>query len=109
MSNALAPGAKPGFFLPPLREDLKLLPAAANRDGSPAWMIQDPVTNRFYRLGWLEFEMLSRWHFRSPELVLRALSEDTPLKASSDDLVQMVGFFKQHNLLRASDQQGIAD
>ena len=109
MNTALAPNAKPGFLLPPLREDLKLMPAAANRDGSPAWMVQDPVSNRFYRLGWLEFEMLSRWHFRSPELVLRALSEDTPLRASSDDLVQMVGFFKQHNLLRASDQQGVAD
>jgi putative peptide zinc metalloprotease protein len=97
------------IVLPSLREDLKLLAAAPNRDGSPAWMVQDPVTNRFYRLGWLEFELLSRWHFRSPELILRAVKEDTQLEPSQDDVLQMLGFFKQHHLLRASDGNGVAD
>jgi putative peptide zinc metalloprotease protein len=97
------------IVLPSLREDLKLMAAAPNRDGSPAWMVQDPVSNRFYRLGWLEFELLSRWHFRSPELILRAVKEDTQLQPSQDDLLQMLGFFKQHHLLRASDSAAVAD
>ena len=46
--------------LPPLREELRLLPAAANHDGSPAWMVHDPINNRFFRVGWLDFEMLLR-------------------------------------------------
>ena len=58
--------AQPQRELPALREDLKLFPAAANRDGSPAWMIQDPVSNRFFRIGWLEFELLSRWDLKNP-------------------------------------------
>jgi putative peptide zinc metalloprotease protein len=95
--------------LPSLREDLKLLVAAPNRDGSPAWMVQDPVTNRFYRLGWLEFELLSRWHFRSPELIIRAVQEDTQLEPTGDDVMQMLGFFKQHHLLRIGDEKGVAD
>ena len=57
--------------LPPLREELRLLPAAANRDGSPAWMIHDPVCNRFYRIGWLDFEMLARWSLGSAQAVVR--------------------------------------
>jgi putative peptide zinc metalloprotease protein len=24
-------------------------------------MIQDPVTNRFFRIGWLDFELLVHW------------------------------------------------
>jgi putative peptide zinc metalloprotease protein len=99
----------PIVSLPSLREDLKLLNAAPNRDGSPAWMVQDPVTNRFYRLGWLEFEVLSRWHFRSPELIMRAVREDTNLQPSNDDVMQMLGFFKQHHLLRAADAGAVAD
>ena len=95
--------------LPPLREDLKLLVGSPNRDGSPAWTVQDPVTNRFFRLGWLEFEVLSRWHFRNPDLILRALQEDTPLTASLEDVTQMASFFKQHNLLRVQDAQGVRD
>ncbi len=95
--------------LPSLREDLKLLTAAPNRDGSPAWMVQDPVTNRFYRLGWIEFELLSRWHFKNPELILRGVREDTQLEPTQDDLLQMVGFFKQHHLLRADNSASVSD
>ena len=48
-------------MLPPLREELRLLPAATNRDGTPAWIVQDPVNNRFFRIGWIDFELLLRW------------------------------------------------
>ena len=44
----------------PLREDLRLHEAAPEGDGSPAWSIQDPLSNRFYRIGWFEFECLLR-------------------------------------------------
>jgi len=37
--------------LPPQRDELRLLPAAANHDGSSAWLVQDPVNNRFFRIG----------------------------------------------------------
>ena len=35
--------------LPGLREDLHLLEAAPYHDGTPAWMVHDPVNNQFYR------------------------------------------------------------
>jgi hypothetical protein len=56
--------AKPPIVLPPLREELRLLPAAANHDGSPAWMVQDQLTIVF-RIGWIDFEILLRWSQRS--------------------------------------------
>ena len=46
----------------PLRDDLQLHPGAPFADGAPSWAIQDPVSNRFYRIGWLEYECLLRWH-----------------------------------------------
>jgi putative peptide zinc metalloprotease protein len=90
-------------LLPALREDLKLFPATANRDGSPAWMIQDPVTNRFFRIGWLEFELLSRWSLRAPQVVLQTVASETPLQPTAEDLNELVQFFRQHQLVRASD------
>lgn len=42
--------------LPSLRDDLRLLGTGAERDGSPGWTIFDPARNRFFRIGWLEFE-----------------------------------------------------
>ena len=47
---------------PELREELRLHRAGDNPDGSPAWHVADPVANRYCRIGWLEFEMLARWH-----------------------------------------------
>ncbi|MGE0312665.1 MAG: HlyD family efflux transporter periplasmic adaptor subunit [Lautropia sp.] len=89
--------------LPPLREDLKLISAASNRDGSPAWMIHDPVSNRFFRIGWLEFECLSRWSLREPAALLASLNRQTPLDASPEELADFCAFLEQHQLVRASD------
>lgn len=88
--------------VPPLREDLQLFPAAANADGSPAWMIQDPVTNRFFRIGWVEFELLSRWHLGNPALILISIRRDTPLQISVGDLNAVSDFLRQQQLVRAA-------
>jgi putative peptide zinc metalloprotease protein len=85
--------------LPPLREELQLHPAAAHADGSPAWVIQDPVTNAFYRIGWLEFELLSRWALGAPQLVLSATTSDTLLKPGEDELADLYEFLLAHQLL----------
>ncbi len=90
--------------LPALREDLMLFPAGANVDGSPAWMIQDPVSNRFYRIGWLEFEMLSRWQ-ESGSALLEQLHRETPLSADNATLGMLLGFLEQNFLLRADGAQ----
>lgn len=95
--------APPAREVPALREDLALFAAAPNRDGSPAWMIQDPVTNRFFRIGWTEFELLSRWSLRDPVAIVRAVRRETPLRVDQETLNQLVQFFRQHQLLRATD------
>jgi putative peptide zinc metalloprotease protein len=105
--RSVAPGPPRLREVPALREDLALFPAAPNRDGSPAWMIQDPVTNRFFRIGWVEFELLSRWALRDPARILRAVGEETPLTVDADDLTQLIAFFRQHQLLRASDSAAV--
>ena len=107
-----APGAgsrtAPPARWPALREDLQLFQAAPNRDGSPAWMIQDPVGNRFFRIGWVEFEVLSRWPLGDPGRIAAAITAETPLAIDADDVVQTVEFLRQQQLLRVNDPQGVA-
>ncbi len=91
-------------LLPPLREDLCLHPAAPDRGGAPAWTIQDPVTNRFFRIGWPEFEMLAHWRLREPALVLRAIHEAGPLAPEPAALAAFLDFLRRHHLLRASTE-----
>ncbi len=91
--------------LPPLREELRLLPGAANRDGSPAWVVQDPVNNRFFRIGWLDFELLLRWTHKSAERLVESVNTETTLTIGLADIDGLVRFLEQHSLLQASSEQ----
>lgn len=93
--------------LPALREELRLLPAAANKDGSPAWMIQDPVVNRFYRIGWLDFELLLRWGIGPISLIVSEINRDTTLYADDTDIEGLIRFLQHHDLLQANDQVAV--
>jgi putative peptide zinc metalloprotease protein len=89
--------------LPPLREDLRIVEAAPEADGSPAWVIQDPVVNRFYRIGWLEFECLVRWG--APAAAVAAdIAAMTPLQAAPDQVLALAGFLDRHQLLRPGQE-----
>lgn len=96
------PAGKP-WPLPPLREDLQLFPAAPQADGAPTWMIHDPVANRFFQIGWLEFELLSRWSLRDGRRVLDDVLDDTPLAADESTLAGLIEFLRHQGLLRAAD------
>ena len=95
-------------LLPPLREELRLLAAAPNPDGSPAWMIQDPVNNRFFRLGWLDFELLLRWAGGSPQQIIEAVNAETTLTVHPEDLDALWRFLEQHSLLQTNTPQAVA-
>ena len=97
--TAYAPASKLPAQLPPLREELQLHAAAPYSDGSPAWVIQDPVNNRFYRIGWLEFELLSRWSLASAESVLSATASETLLSPQADELEALYAFLLHNQLL----------
>ncbi|MCU0765861.1 MAG: HlyD family efflux transporter periplasmic adaptor subunit [Gammaproteobacteria bacterium] len=85
--------------VPALREELRLLPATPQPDGSPAWHVLDPVRNRFFRIGWLEFELLCRWALGRPEAIARAVAAETTLAATADDVAALAGFLDRHALL----------
>ena len=89
---------------PPLRDDLRLHSVAAFADGAPAWAIQDPVTNRFFRIGWLEYECLLRWHLPMAQIVAE-INANTPLHTDLEQIEGFIKFLDQHNLVRATPQK----
>lgn len=107
VSGSGLPAARQETRLPALREELRLLPAAANHDGSPAWMVQDPVNNRFFRIGWIDFELLLRWAEGSPQAIVEAVCAETTLSVEESDVAALVAFLDQHSLLRADSAQSV--
>lgn len=93
-------------MLPALRQDLSLHAGPTAEDGSPTWMLHDPAANRFYRLSWPAFELLSRWPLRDPATVIAAVNTETTLQVDAQDLAAIVEFLAQSHLL---DAQAPAD
>ena len=87
--------------VPLLREELRLLPAANNADGSPAWMVQDPISNKFYRIGWVDFEILARWHLSKIADIIEGVNTETTLNIDDDNVLGLIMFLQQHYLLQA--------
>jgi putative peptide zinc metalloprotease protein len=94
--------AGPALPWPLLREELDIHAAGRNRDGSPAWHLSDPVRNQFFRIGWLEFEILQHWGLADPAAIADAITASTTLQAEPDDVVEFAMFLKQQQLLRSA-------
>ena len=93
--------------LPPLREDLTLLPGPRS-DGQPTWSLYDPARHRFVRLGWLDFEILSRWGLSAPDAILAAIAAETTLRPDPDDIVRFAEFALGAGLLQATSPAATA-
>ena len=89
-----------GAPLPPLREDIAIFPGPAALDGSPTWTLHDPARNRFYRLGWPEFEIISRWDAGTIAALIERLDNETTLQVEPEDVEALARFLSNFDLLR---------
>ena len=92
-------------MLPALREELALFPGPAAANGAPTWALQDPVRNLFFRIDWLTFEILARWHMNDPQAILNALERETPIQAEADDLEGVLRFLAENELIQRHGPQ----
>lgn len=95
--------------LPPLRPDLQLLPGPATLDGAPSWTIHDPSRHRFFRLGWAEFEYLTRWDLGDPASIAAAVAAQTTIRARTADVLDLAGFLQHAGLTVPRGPAGLAD
>jgi putative peptide zinc metalloprotease protein len=101
------PQSAPEKVLAPLRDELVLEPGPSVR-GAPTWTLYDPVTNKFYRIGWLEFEILSHWHLRTPEQIAAHIARHTTLDPQAEDVERFVQFLQNAELLRSVGEESTA-
>jgi len=86
--------------LPPLREELALLPGPVLADGQPSWTMHDPVRNLFFQIDWPTFEVLRRWWMDDAHAIAAAIDRETTLRLDTDDVQRVAQFLAGHQLLR---------
>ncbi|NGZ28687.1 MAG: biotin/lipoyl-binding protein [Magnetococcales bacterium] len=85
--------------LPPLREEITLLPGPMAQDGAPTWNLFDPSRNCFFRINWQAFEILSRWDLGDVDQIVARIQQETTLHTTAEDIQQLVYFFAGNHLL----------
>jgi putative peptide zinc metalloprotease protein len=88
--------------LPALREELCLHAGPAAADGAPTWTLQDPVTNRFFRIDWPTFLILSHWHAGNPECIAEQVSTEGPIDIDGQDVAGVLDFLARSELLQCT-------
>ena len=100
------PAQKP-VKLPRIRDELILFPAAPNEDGTPAWIVQDPVINRFFRIGWIDFELLIHWADLDAAALIEEVNAQTPLNVTLADVRRLMVFLSDNQLLRVDNRADV--
>lgn len=93
-------------ILPPLREDLQLIAGAPTADGSPTWVLVDPVRGKYFQISWTAYQMLSCWHGRSAEAVVSKIQAETTCRVTRKDLDDFLRFLYGNHLMRDPPQGG---
>ncbi|UMO88258.1 HlyD family efflux transporter periplasmic adaptor subunit [Pectobacterium sp. PL64] len=104
----MAGGATPAAGLSPLRDELILHAGPANRDGSPSWTLEDPLRGLYFRIGWAEMAMLSRWSMGNAAQIVAEINQTSALTLDDSDVQYFNRFLQANSLTRVSGDDALA-
>jgi putative peptide zinc metalloprotease protein len=105
MGRFAAPDRQVRWGLPPLREEVSIFSGPSTHAGAPTWTLRDPTRNRFYRLGWEEFEILSRWDSGDVDTLIHRVNAETTLTIEPQDAEDLIQFLLAYDLFSLSGSQ----
>ena len=91
--------------LPILRPELVLENVQFNKKGQPRWTLQDPIRGKYYRIGWLEFELLSRWSCNDVETLVKLANAETTLNVNRGHVESLITMLTNNELLQFSSRK----
>ncbi len=92
--------------LPPLRQDVQLLPGATDEDGSPGWLIYDPLRNSYFRIGLDAFNLLKIWEGGMELSTFLKQASAQGGDVDEETLSDMLHFLQLNQLLQVHDESG---
>lgn len=95
----------PNVKLPPLRKGITFAFNDYDTEGKPQWMIHDAGRNKFFMIGWLEYEILSRWDMVDPLVIIESINTETTLHVELSDIEAFLKFLISHYLIVQSGYQ----
>ena len=104
----MLPGTPSATALSPLRDELILHVGPANRDGSPSWTLEDPLRGLYFRIGWPEMAMLSRWSLGNAARIIADIQHSSTLVLDESDVHYFNQFLQTNSLTRVCGDKALA-
>ena len=111
LGPAAGQGAPPEQPLPVLRDDLEIVSGAPLSNGAPAWVIFDPVANRYFEIGQDLLDMLSVWDAGTVSRLIAAVEAKHGRSIEPGDVDEVIRFLISSALVRDipdNDYRGMA-
>jgi len=99
------PPQKKPIKLPKLRKGLTITFSDYDLDGKPQWLIYDSGRNKFFVIGWNEYELLKRWDLGDPQVIVDTVNNETKLEVDMADVDNLLKFLKYNYLIQQSGHQ----
>jgi putative peptide zinc metalloprotease protein len=99
------PPEKKPLKLPGLRKGITFAFGDYDRDGKPQWLIHDGARNKFFIIGWAEYELLERWYMVDPDAIVEDVNEKTTLHVDVSDIENLLKFLAHNYLIKQSGYQ----
>lgn len=85
--------------LPRLRKELVITRGGTDFNDNPTWIIHDPHDNRFFHIGYLEYQIYSRWELAIPAEIVSAVNDETTMDICEEDIKHFLVFLSQNCLI----------
>lgn len=92
----------------PLRDELILHPGPTDWQGAPSWTLEDPLRDRYYRIGWLEKALLSHWSLGDANAIITRVNQQLPVEIDQEDIRSFSEFLQTHALTWRVDDQTVS-
>ena len=100
MDGLLKTEEKEDIPLPVLRDDLEIVPTAAQSNGAPAWVIYDSTSNRYFEIGRELLDMLMLWRVGTVDKLIRRVRAEFGRTVSEEEVGQATHFLISNALVR---------
>lgn len=90
------------IVLPKLRQGITCTFGDYDVHGNPHWMINDPSRNKFFIIGWAEYQIFEHWGIGTVEGIIETINDKTTLNIDKTDIESFYSFLKKNYLIQQS-------
>lgn len=95
------------MVISPLRDELILHPGPADWQGAPSWTLEDPLRDRYFRIGWLEKALLAHWSLGDASAIILRVNKQLPVEIDHEDIRLFSEFLHNNSLTWRVDDETV--